>query len=79
MPIATTVVRPAFNPLLYGTVNLRMADTTGVSSATPLTIAGDLVVSPLVELPYGEWRCEVITMPVSNNRLIIRIGDTVTG
>lgn len=79
MAIATTVVRPAFNPGYLGTVNLRVASGTGISSATPLTVAGDLVLTPVFEMPFNEWKCEVTQTPRGSNRLIIRAGDTVTG
>lgn len=79
MPIATSVVRPAFNSGYLGTVNLRVTSGTGISSATPLTVATDLVLTPILELPFSEWKCEVTGTPRGSNRLIIRAGDTVTG
>jgi hypothetical protein len=79
MAIATTVVRTAFNNCYMGTVNLRILDSTGVSTATPLTVAGDLVLTPVLALPYSEWKCEVTTTPRGSNRLFIKPGDTVTG
>jgi len=79
MAIATTVVRPAFNTGYLGTVNLRVASTAGISAATPLTVAGDLVLTPIFELPFSEFKCEVTGTPRGSARLIIRAGDTVTG
>jgi hypothetical protein len=79
MAIATTVVRPAFNPGFLGTINLPVASTAGISAATPLTVAGDLVLMPIQELPFGVFKCEVTGTPRGSARLIIRIGDTVTG
>jgi hypothetical protein len=79
MPIATSVTRVCFVPPQMGTVNLRLLDSTGVSSATPLTIAGDTVVVPQVQLPFSEWKCEVISLPNTKGRMFFRVGDTVTG
>jgi hypothetical protein len=79
MAIATTVTRNSFNTGYMGTVNLRVASGVGISAATPLTVAGDLVLTPVQELPFSEWRCEVTGTPRGSNRLIIRIGDAVTG
>ena len=79
MAIATTVTRNSFNPGYFGTINLRVASTAGISAATPLTVAGDLVLTPLFELPFSEFKCEVTGTPRGSDRLIIRIGDTVTG
>jgi hypothetical protein len=62
-----------------GTINLPVASTAGISAATPLTIAGDLVLTPIQELPFGVFKCKVTATPRGNNRLIIRTGDTVTG
>jgi hypothetical protein len=79
MAIATTVSRVVANSGYMGTVNLRIADSTGVSAATPLTINGDLVLTPVHALPNGAWKCEVTATPRGSNRLIIRVGDAVTG
>lgn len=79
MPIATTVSRVVPNSGFMGTVNLRIADSTGVSAATPLTVAGDLVLTPVHALPNGAWKCEVTTTPRGSNRLIIKLGDAVSG
>jgi hypothetical protein len=79
MAIATTVVRTAFNSGFMGTVNLRIVDSTGVSSATPLTVNGDLVLTPVHALPNGAWKCEVTATPRGSNRLFIKPGDAVTG
>jgi len=48
-------------------------------SSTPLTVAGDLVVAPYQELPNLQYKCRITTAPYANRRLIVRIGDTVTG
>lgn len=77
--IGTTVARVAFVPPQMGTVNLRLTSDTGVSSATPLTIGGDTVVLPQVQLPFSEWKCEVISLPNTKGRMFFRVGDTVTG
>jgi hypothetical protein len=79
MPIATTVVRPAFNTGFLSTINLPVASTAGISAVTPLTVAGDLVLTPVQELPFNVYKCEVTGTPRGSARLIIRIGDTVTG
>jgi hypothetical protein len=79
MPIATTVTRNSFNPGYFGTVNLRVASTAGISAATPLTVAGDLVLTPIFELPSSAFKCEVTATPRGSDRLIIRSGDAVTG
>jgi hypothetical protein len=79
MAVATTVARNAFNPGYFGTVNLWVASTAGISAATPLTVAGDLTLNPIFELPNSVFKCEVTGTPRGSARLIIRTGDTVTG
>jgi hypothetical protein len=79
MAIATTVSRATYNNGFQGTVNLRVASTAGILVTTPLTIGGDLVVTPIHELPFGAWKCEITGTPRGSNRMIIRAGDTVTG
>jgi hypothetical protein len=79
MAIATTVVRPAFNTGFFGTINLPVVSTAGISSATPLTVAGELILTPVQELPFNVYKCKVTATPRGSGRLIIRIGDTVTG
>jgi hypothetical protein len=79
MPIATTVARNVANPGYQGTVNLRVASTAGISAATPLTVGGDLVLTPVHELPFNAFKCEVTGTPRGSNRMIIRAGDAVTG
>jgi hypothetical protein len=79
MAIATTVTRNSFNPGYLGTVNLRVTSTAGILTTTPLTVAGDLVLTPIFELPFSEFKCEVTGTPRGSARLIIRTGDTVTG
>jgi hypothetical protein len=44
-----------------------------------LTLAGDLVVTILHELPNFGWKCQVTTTPPGNARLRVKLGDTVTG
>jgi hypothetical protein len=79
MAIATTVTRMAFNQGHYGTINLWVANTAGILPTTPLTVAGDLLLTPINELPNSVYKCEVIGPPRGKNRLIVRIGDSVTG
>lgn len=79
MAVSTTVVRPVFNPGFNGWINLPLASTAGISAATPLTVAGDLVLTPVHELPNNWYKCAVTGTPPGSNRLILRIGDTVTG
>jgi hypothetical protein len=79
MAIATTVARNAYNSGYQGTVNLRVASPTGISAGTVLTVAGDLGLTVVHELPNNAFKCEVTQTPPGNGRLIIRSGDTVTG
>ena len=79
MAVATSIVRPQFNRGLYSSINLRLLSTSGVALGTVLTIAGDLVVTVQQFLPNGFFQCKVTALPRGKNRLIIRIGDTVTG
>ena len=80
MPVATVVQREVINPGLYGALNLRVANPAGITPGLPLTIAGDLVVLAVHEMPNNEFRCEVTRpeLPASH-RAILRVGDTVTG
>jgi len=79
MAIATTIRRAAFNTNYMGWVNVSLVSGAGVSAATPLTIAGDLVLTPQQELPNLGWKCRITSTPPGCSRLIIRPGDTVTG
>jgi hypothetical protein len=79
MAVATTVARNAFNDGYYGQVNLRMVSSAGVSVGTVLTIAGDLVMTAVRQLPNNAWCCEVTGTPRGSARLIIRTGNTVSG
>jgi hypothetical protein len=79
MAVATTLRRPAFNSGYYGTLNLYLVSTTGVAAGIPLTIAGDLVVTTIHERPNNAWKCEVTGTPPGSGRLLLDIGDTVTG
>jgi len=79
MAIATTVARNSFNTGLYGSINLWLASTVGILPTTPLTVAGDLVLTPYDPRPNNVWKCKVTTMPRGKNRMIVRIGDAVTG
>ena len=79
MPISTTVARNNFNPGYFGTINLRVASTAGISAATPLTIATDLVLTPIHEFPNNAWKCEITATPRGSNRLILYAGNVVTG
>ena len=79
MAISTTIKRGDFNRRLYGTENLRMNSSAGISVGSVLTIAGDLVVTVTSLLPNSSFKCKVTTMPRGKSRLIIRPKDTVTG
>jgi hypothetical protein len=80
MPVATVVQREVINPGLYGGLNLRVANPAGITPGLPLTIAGDLVLIAVHEMPNNEFRCEV-TRPEfpAKTRAIIRTGNSVTG
>jgi hypothetical protein len=45
----------------------------------PLTIAGDLVLTTVHERPNNAWKCEVTGTTRGSARLLLKIGDTVTG
>jgi len=92
MAIATTI--RTFAPVMHtgqgGWVNLSLVSTTGISTATPLTItpqagaagigaAGPIVVTPYQELPNLGYKCRITSMSVPRNYLTIRGGDAVTG
>jgi hypothetical protein len=79
MAVATNLRRAAFNDGYYGTANLYLLSGAGVSAGMPLTIAGDLVVTTIHERPNNAWKCEVTGTTRGSARLLLRIGDTVTG
>jgi hypothetical protein len=83
MAIATTIVQDAQGVVFSGTVNLTFADTTGISSATPLTVSGSqgdpIVVTPIHPLPNNAWKCEVTTEPRGHGHTLIQKGEAVTG
>jgi hypothetical protein len=79
MAVATNLRRMAFNDGYYGTLNLYLLSGTGVSAGMPLTIAGDLTVTTIHERPNNAWKCEVTGTPRGSARLLLHIGDTVTG
>ncbi len=79
MAVATTIRRPSFNTGYYGTINLYPVSSTGIAAGGVLTIAGDLGLTVIHELPNGGWKTEVTATPPGSGRLIVRQGDTVTG
>lgn len=80
MAIATTVVREVTNPGLYGQLNLRVANPATIVAGTVLTVATDLTLTVIHELPYNEFQCEVSgTSARGKNRMILHTGDPVTG
>ena len=80
MAIATTVKRETQLNSLYSSVNLRVLDPATIVPGTVLTVAGDSTLQVIRELPNNTFCCEVISpQPRGKNRIIIRVGDTVTG
>jgi hypothetical protein len=86
MAVTTTIrsFSSAFNSGLYGWVNVRLAATTGILTTTPLTVNGDIVLTPYQELPNLGYKCRITAVPLAGSsgriggRLILRAGDTVT-
>jgi hypothetical protein len=79
MAVSTTIRRANFNTGYMGTINLYPLSTAGIVAGGVLTIAGDLGVTPIHPLPFNGWKTEVTGTPRGSARLIVRIGDTVTG
>jgi hypothetical protein len=80
MAIATTMRRGAFNHCYHGEMNIYLASQAVGVPGQVLTLAGDVLVTIIHELPHFGWATRVTTLPPrGSTRLRIKKGDTVTG
>lgn len=77
MAVSTTLRRPEFNRRLYGTSNLTLVSSTGVSVGMNLLVSGDTTMRVMRSLPNNVWACETIGMPRGKARIMFKPGDTV--
>jgi hypothetical protein len=79
MAVNTTMIRGSDNRSLGAWMNIYLTtQAVGVAGQT-LTLAGDLIVTILHELPNFGWKVRVTTTPPGNTRLRVKKGDTVVG
>jgi hypothetical protein len=80
MAVATTMRRGAFNQCYRSTMNIYVNSSAGIVPGGLLTLAGDVVVTVIHELPHLGWKTEVTGLPPrGSTRLRIKKNDSVTG